>query len=491
MSFKPIKLQSENARLRDEIRNLQRALKDISKDAVISNSPSPIRHSPLHKEPRPKPLFRLDESYQSSARRSPLASAVRSPLAKPWTPSKKENASPYTYVANFGTIGTTGKAKLTTTKHSDFEHYGVSPTFRDCSSPASELSSERSDRRDQATMADTKYDSQDLEFYPSISRVVDTKSGMSMSSSLSSDLHRIECLSDTHIGKAQAAKTPQAVKDTFSSFYDVEDSEEPRLAYVQEDSMSDENSLEVAEASFNSSQDCQRLPKVSSPFEDPKLPAESHYDTSISMEVTEKSQYIVTLEPEPQSVQFTSTPKTPNQSISYREAPKHDSSSSSLMKTIQELREENRLLRTKIGQKKPALKRSKSPSMARKSPSPRPFNTVVSRDAQLLKPVSPLKKSLTPPKSRGRQLSKPKTARNPASTSRQGSARAYTSRSAGRNKSAVLRVRHCDTCDHLLSKGFSTVYCSKHGKKSKNDRSSSIDLLTQRSFEAIHGRNAL
>ena len=28
-----------------------------------------------------------------------------------------------------------------------------------------------------------------------------------------------------------------------------------------------------------------------------------------------------------------------------------------------------------------------------------------------------------------------------------------------------LRVRHCKICDYLLSKGFSTVYCSKHGSK--------------------------
>lgn len=28
-----------------------------------------------------------------------------------------------------------------------------------------------------------------------------------------------------------------------------------------------------------------------------------------------------------------------------------------------------------------------------------------------------------------------------------------------------LRYRHCKVCDYLLSKGFSTVYCSKHGSK--------------------------
>ena len=32
------------------------------------------------------------------------------------------------------------------------------------------------------------------------------------------------------------------------------------------------------------------------------------------------------------------------------------------------------------------------------------------------------------------------------------------------------RNRHCNTCDHLLSKGYSTKYCSKHGNAKLNSK---------------------
>ena len=44
--------------------------------------------------------------------------------------------------------------------------------------------------------------------------------------------------------------------------------------------------------------------------------------------------------------------------------------------------------------------------------------------------------------------------------------RSGTSPSARSSHSkSPLRYRHCKVCDYLLSKGFSTVYCSKHGSK--------------------------
>jgi hypothetical protein len=316
--------------------------------------------------------------------------------------SKKENAKPYSYVANFGVLGDP-KQKLTTTKHIDFELGGVMPTFRDCGSPASELTSERSE--EMTARGDAKYDSEaDIEFLPSISRVADLKSGTSMNSSLSSDLNKFEAT--RHEGQGR-------VKDTFNSFYDAEDSEQPSK---------------------------------------------------------------VALSVEPQAQSFVAGQSELGSS-------KPEASSSSLMKTIEALREENKLLRTKIDQnKKKPRRRSRSPAPVNKSP--KPLSPIAKNEpiSPFKQPPSPYKRPLTPPNPRGRHLSRPRTARrNPASTSRQGTARAYSSRSVGRDKSAVLRVRHCFTCDHLLSKGFSTVYCSKHGTKAKHDRSSSIDLLTQKS----------
>jgi hypothetical protein len=314
--------------------------------------------------------------------------------------SRKENAKPYTYVASFGVLGDP-KRKLVTTKHTDFELGGVMPTFRDCGSPASELTSERSEQM--TTRVDAKYDSEaDIEFFPSISRVADLKSGTSMNSSLSSDFNKFE---------VTRQEVQIKVKDTFNSFYDAEDSEQPSKVALSVESQA--HSFVAGQSELGSS--------------------------------------------------------------------KPEASSSSLMKTIEALREENKLLRTKIEQsKKKPRRRSRSPAVGKKSP--KPLSPIPQKEpaSPFKQPPSPCKRPVTPPNPRGRHLSRPRTARNPASTSRQGTARAHSSRSAVRNKSAGLRVRHCDTCDHLLSKGFSTVYCSKHGNKGKHDRSSSIDLLTQK-----------
>lgn len=413
MSFKPAKLQAENARLRDEIRGLQRALKDISKDTVISNSASSISPSVSQRDLKKKPKFLLDDSCQSSASR----------LFKQWTPSKKENSNPL--VANFGAVPKL-KAKLTTTRFTDINHLGVSPTFRDCESPFSELVSERSDRREQENEVESKYDSEeDIEF-PSISRVVETNvGGISIGSSLRSDLHRIQDSNERRSGRHDEPIVKQTVKDTFSSFYDAEDT--------------------VEELYRNQS--------------------------VVSIEAAE---------PHPQECVFS------EMKASYLDGAKPPAGcSSSLMKTIEALREENRFLRTKIvtGRRKKSHTRSKSPSLRKKSPSFQPANSCTAPDTQQLH-ASRYKKTKTPSKPRGRGLSRPHSSRLIASTSRQVTSRPYTSRSTERNKSSVQRgTRHCDKCDRLLSKGFSTAYCRKHGCKPQNDRSSSINLLTQGSFD--------
>lgn len=425
MSFKPVKLQSENARLRDEIRSLQRALNDISKDVAISNPPiSPINSRVFKPKARTLLYDNSTESEQTYRQRSALANQ--------WTPSKKENVDPYTYVASFGVLVPKHQPKRATSKHADFQLIGVSPTFRDCGSPVLQQTTDRSDRTEQATAAETKFDSEgDIEFFPSISPVGDTKSGISLSSSFRSDMHRIDDLHERYRGRKEVQFTKASVKDTFSSFYDAEDTGEEH--YTNQSVLSIEAELQPG--------------------------------------LTNKS--ATTTHPQLGSLGVSQPPP------------------SSLMKTIEALREENRMLRTKIEHsgKAKTCRRSKSPAPRKKSPS---FQTAakILADTHPTKPASPFRRILTPPPPRGRRLSRPRVAKNPSSTSRQATSRAHTSRSAERNKSAVLRVRHCDTCDHLLSKGFSTAYCSRHGNKPKHDRSSSIDLLTQRSFEAIKERNA-
>ncbi|CAG9314598.1 unnamed protein product [Blepharisma stoltei] len=129
-----------------------------------------------------------------------------------------------------------------------------------------------------------------------------------------------------------------------------------------------------------------------------------------------------------------------------------------LLKEIEALRRENNYLRNKL---------SNSP-----------------------KPKRQISKHLSQDKSRSTSIStlKPKPNLNYAteSPSRIRSSRSKSPRLAlaARTKSPTsksprhttpTRLRHCRVCDHLLSKGYSTKYCSKHGEsqEEKPDRSNS------------------
>ena len=80
---------------------------------------------------------------------------------------------------------------------------------------------------------------------------------------------------------------------------------------------------------------------------------------------------------------------------------------------------------------------------------------------------SPKRKTTERSRSNSPTPSKSPRCRSPYSRSPSGrTPRASTSPGGRSSRSkSPLRHRHCKVCDYLLSKGFSTVYCSKHGSK--------------------------
>lgn len=105
-----------------------------------------------------------------------------------------------------------------------------------------------------------------------------------------------------------------------------------------------------------------------------------------------------------------------------------------LAQQIEALRVENERLRAKL--------------VSQPAKSPRPKASSRSRSNSNTPSRSPRPKS---PYSRSPSSRTPRSGTSP-------SARSSHSKSP-------LRYKHCKVCDYLLSKGFSTVYCSKHGSK--------------------------
>lgn len=112
-----------------------------------------------------------------------------------------------------------------------------------------------------------------------------------------------------------------------------------------------------------------------------------------------------------------------------------------LLKEIDVLRQENQYLRKKM------LKSPSGTFSTRKTQSP---HDIYSLKVLNKRPVSPI--------SRGRSKSP-----NRVSKFIPISPRPITPSRATPN-----RLRHCKTCDHLLSKGYSTKYCSKHGSTTRD-----------------------
>ena len=119
------------------------------------------------------------------------------------------------------------------------------------------------------------------------------------------------------------------------------------------------------------------------------------------------------------------------------------SSDQNLLQEIESLRLENAMLRMQLHSSK-TLKTAKTPN----------FLSGETRSKNLRKS----RKSKTPKKNR--ENSK----KNKNQSISRSKSRSLTPReTSAKSSRSPLRFKHCNICDHLLSKGYSTKYCSKHG----------------------------
>lgn len=132
-----------------------------------------------------------------------------------------------------------------------------------------------------------------------------------------------------------------------------------------------------------------------------------------------------------------------------------------LLTEIENLRKENTLLRLQLQSKsKPKLKR------IAKSPKPRVVSVPFSLNpTQEFSDTLPNRKASRTPKPIRPETIRPMQRRIYSRSK----SKSLTPRdlSVKSNDRSPKRYRHCNICDHLLSKGYSTKYCSKHGNTLK------------------------
>jgi hypothetical protein len=110
-----------------------------------------------------------------------------------------------------------------------------------------------------------------------------------------------------------------------------------------------------------------------------------------------------------------------------------------LLKEIENLRKENNMLRLKLNSSKKSTKKPKTKA----------YDTELTENTPK-----------TPTRNRSKNNEIQKKSTRSVSRSKSFTPRGFSSKSP----STPLRSKHCNVCDHLLSKGYSTKYCSKHGK---------------------------
>lgn len=357
MSQKVGKLQQENAKLRDEIKRLKGALKDISQDTI---EPIPVKPKteilPISKDRKKELREEIDSRLNYMIPNKNL-------LRQKSSDGKIQTAviDPDYFVASFG--------------QEDDKHMHM---------PKKVLSSVSDDPE---VKVNTK-----SSVSPELVQIPESKL-----SNLSSPRQQFSEKTDSpEFIKPEIPifqTTSQALKDSFSSFYNDES-----LNKTLQDKSFNESLNTNLENQVNLTEPIQSYPK--------KYP-ESILKTSSSQKVVLASQ---------------------------------NYADKSLLSEIEALRQENMKLRL-----------------------------------QLTKTIKPEKLKIV--RSRSKTKSKSPNRRN-KSKSRSATPRDLSSRrvkkghcnniSVGEGDLTPRRSRHCNTCDHLLSKGYSTIYCGKHGTAKLN-----------------------
>ena len=423
------RLQGENARLREEIKKLQGALKEVPKERSKSPIPKSRSQSPFESQERrahirKEVLNRLQrnnyvEELPVSARSLPQhgeSHYFTSFGYKEEPPKDSDKENPTTYepqtldifednpqvldleVDNVAFKPKTGKEDIYPRKSTD--------TLEEA------LYSERSQ--------ESKKSAEEVDWYKEIDTLKADLAEMEQSS-LEDDLASSNKFlnpqeSTKNYSEKQSFKFSQVSQGEIlqESSYDYlgypEEPQEPQEPQKLQESLPKEpqnkqDSIDHFEETFK--------PKE----EPPKLPLKDSFESYYKSDTS--------------SFSF-------NKSVTDREK--------SLLSEIEALREENRILRQQLKPKRQKKKLHRTVEVE-----PNPFNP--KRTLQTAKSFTTLRRK----KSKTRCTSKPLTPR-------------FTGKSLERTKSArsltPSRTRSCKICDHLLSKGYSTFYCSKHGSKS-------------------------
>ena len=358
MSQKVGKLQQENAKLRDEIKRLKGALKDISQDTIepVAMKPKPER-SPISKD-------RKNEFREEIDSRLNYMIPTKALLRQKSSEGKIQCAviDPDHFVASFG-------------QEEEKNMY----------MPKQYLSTNKDPL--EATENTEKSIPQETFSTPN-SKLSDTSSPQHLYTEKTEDSP--EFLKPGDGGLISVA--PQVLKDSFSSFYNDESLNKT-----------------LQEKSFNDS--------LNTNLENLTQPIQSN-----------KKKY-------PESIlKASSSQKVVLSGQSYADK--------SLLSEIEALRQENMKLRLQL------TKTSK------------PDNVKSVRGRSKTKSKSPIRRSKS--KSKSRSMT-PKDL-----SSRRGKRGSCNNVSVGEGDLTPRRSRHCNTCDHLLSKGYSTIYCGKHGTAKLN-----------------------
>lgn len=361
MSQKVGKLQQENAKLRDEIKRLKGALKDISQDTIepIPVKPKPER-SPISKDRKKELREEIDSRLNYMI---PTKALLRQKSSE----GKIQCAviDPDHFVASFGQE-----------EEEEEKHMYMPKQYLSTNTDPLEATenTEKSIPQETFSTPNSKLSQASSPRHLYTEKTEDSPEFLKPNNS------------------ALITVAPQVLKDSFSSFYN----DESLNKTLQEKSFNDSLNTNLE----NLTQPIQSASK--------KYP-ESILKTSSSQKVVLSGQKYA---------------------------------DKSLLSEIEALRQENTKLRLQL------TKTSK------------PENSRNVRGRSKTKSKSPIRRSKSKSKSRS---ATPKDL-----SSRRGKRVSCYNVTVGEGDLTPRRSRHCNTCDHLLSKGYSTIYCGKHGTAKLN-----------------------
>jgi hypothetical protein len=419
MAEKVAKLKAENTKLKEEIRRLQRALKDISRDRSISSSPvdtykPKYSHSPPHTRHvlRDQIAQKLEQGIFSPPKCSRGLSKSNRSKSKEKSMNlviSRESTQPIEFVPSFGEVKDTMSPLAT-------------HILSDTQSPK-QLASLNEGVISRASLQDPEFEF--LQPKESNSKRNSKRTLHDEIEELKLSMARINAV----LEQKESVLLQPAKKDISCSFV------KNTFDYEKENS-SPKNFDQTLKDSFGSLYEdikvTSREPKIAKQISTNYEPILRHESPRTQLQPVSGSCDNILMHDTPRHL-------LGNEISGTLESFKIETGSRehSLIREIDALREENKLLRGKFQPSTPSRRK-------------RGRKRTVSSKKLMLKSPTRLSKSPT-------RLSK-----SPTRLSKSPSANSTLARKKSRSITPN-RYRHCCTCDHLLSKGYSTKYCTKHG----------------------------